>query len=105
MTPHPHDDPPPQRITSLDPVWGLMPPESDADLAERLAERIYRLLRHDFEKLMTLMYLVDVPERVFGDALAGRTERDAARELARIVIERESEKAHTRHRHGTGKDA
>jgi len=80
--------------------------EGSQDLEDResafralLIERIVALLTHDMERLMNILYRVDVSE-----ALAARAFRDNAPEhiapaLADLIIERQLAKAETRARY------
>lgn len=64
-----------------------------------LEARVRHLLRHGYERLMASLYLLDVPERRVREALAGRDQREAARELAALILDREIEKAESRRRY------
>ncbi len=62
-------------------------------LVQWLAEEIQALLDHDFEKLLNMLYRIDVSERKAGEALSSD---DPALSIAKLVIERELQKVETR---------
>lgn len=60
----------------------------------KLAEHIDYLIRHDFNKLMSVLYRVDVYEHKLKKALADNPENQlSGRIIARLLVEREAEKA------------
>lgn len=84
--------------------WGAVPRIEDAALTrallvEALAERIAWLLRHDPNRLLTAMYLLDVGEARFRAAIDHPAIEDRAEALAELVFDRETEKIRTRRRY------
>jgi hypothetical protein len=65
-------------------------------LLEALEERITYLLKHNPEKLLTALYLLDVSEKRHREAMAEPTTQTKARALAELILLRESEKIETR---------
>jgi hypothetical protein len=67
-----------------------------ARFREALIDRISFLLDHDFERLLGLLYRVDVSEEKAKRMLAENPERPVAEVFADLVIERETEKVKSR---------
>lgn len=77
----------------------LRPDEHDWEvLRQRLTERVRFLLDHDLNRLMTGLYLLDVPESACHAALTAPKAVDASLQLADAILAREAEKAETRRR-------
>jgi len=78
--------------------WGVVPlAEAEEDLnwrllLEALAERIAWLLRSNPDKLVNAMYVLDIPEARYGQAMREPTTEAKALSLAQAILERESEK-------------
>jgi hypothetical protein len=77
-------------------------PESRAAILEALAQRVRHLLDHDFNRLLSAMYLLDVSEERFRNALAHGDRDTASATLAEIILEREIEKMESRERFSRG---
>ncbi len=80
--------------------WGIWPLEEkriawDAMLGE-LGRRVDFLLKHDFERLMSCMYMVDVSEQRFSEAVKLPEKDKPARVIAQLILEREVEKMGSR---------
>lgn len=74
--------------------------QTDYDgILEALQERVLQLLRDNPRKLMTALYILDIPESRYTAAMDQPTMDDRAWELARAILERESEKIITRRRY------
>jgi hypothetical protein len=84
-------------LQPIDP-WGITFSDQidDEELYKRVTLFIYELLQHEFEKLCSLMYRHDVNERLFDQALMLENDEERAKAIARLVIEREMQKAKTR---------
>lgn len=65
-------------------------------LLEKVTWVISYLIEKDFEKLLWLLYKVDVSEKKIKQTLDGLVDGDVAEILAKMVIEREVKKAETR---------
>ena len=61
-----------------------------------LVDRINDLLIHDFEKLVGILYRIDVSEKKLQELLAFNTGLDAAPIIADLVIERQVQKMNSR---------
>lgn len=61
-----------------------------------LIDKINFLLDHDFEKLLWILYRIDVSEEKARSALAGDSGRTPSEVLADLMIERQLKKAETR---------
>lgn len=74
-----------------------------ADLAEIkliLAETIARLINRDPEKLLNILYRLDIPEQKLGQWRKGG--KEGAEALADLIIQRQLEKAISRAAHHEG---
>ncbi len=81
-------------------IWPLGPSRLEREaLIEELGRRVDFLLRHDLDRLMTSMYMLDVPEEKFAEAVQRPPHERPARILAEIILEREVEKMQTRQRY------
>lgn len=79
--------------------WELPEPIREDDLVSDLAERVEWLMKHDYERLLNAIYLLDVPERRFHEAVRSRPTGAAARRLAEAILERERQKFESRRRY------
>lgn len=68
-------------------------------LQEQLTVFISGLIAHDFQKLINILYQVDVREDKLKEMLAASTGVDAAEIIAAMIIERMLEKIETRKQH------
>ena len=83
--------------------WDIWPLEEkriawDAILDE-LGRRVDFLLKHDFDRLMSCMYTIDVSEKRFSEALDLPEKDKPARAIAQLILEREVEKMKSRKRY------
>ena len=75
----------------------MIPPHIDAqELHHRLSLHINHLIETDFQKLITLLYRVDVSETKLKDLLTKNTDKDAGAIIATLVIERQLQKIESR---------
>lgn len=85
--------------------WGVAPRAGDtgggdyAYLLEVLTDRVSHLLAHRHQKLMASLYILDVSERRYNEAMSGKTHADRAAALARVILERETEKIASRRKY------
>ncbi|MCC6144125.1 MAG: hypothetical protein IT368_09985 [Candidatus Hydrogenedentes bacterium] len=85
--------------------WGVQAQRVDKGtldweiLVEALAERIEWLFKHDYNRLLTAVYILDISEARYKAALdqPGMTER--ARDLAEAILDRETQKIISRRRY------
>ena len=66
------------------------------ELKKKLATHINNLINHDFEKLISLLYRVDVSERKLKTLLRENKNEDAGTLIAELIIERQLQKIKTR---------
>lgn len=80
-------------------LWGMRPvglqPLGRDAIIEELVRRVAYLLEHDLDKLMSYMYILDVPEEKFADAIQRPPHEYPERLLAEVILEREIERMHT----------
>lgn len=69
---------------------------SEDELASLLAAHINDMILHDLPKLIQLLYRVDISEKKIKQTLADNKNYEAGMIIARIIIERQKEKAKTR---------
>lgn len=66
------------------------------ELQSKLTVHINYLIRHHFEKLVSLLYRIDVSEPKIKSLLQQQPNEDAAKIIADLVIERQLQKIKTR---------
>jgi hypothetical protein len=66
------------------------------DLRQVLAKHIAHLLDKDFQRLISILYRIDVSEEKLKDQLAKNTGRDAAIIISDLIMERMLQKIKTR---------
>jgi hypothetical protein len=66
------------------------------ELQNRLAIYINDLIRHHFEKLVSLLYRIDVSEAKIKLLLQDQTDKNAADIIAALIIERQLQKIKSR---------
>lgn len=69
-------------------------------LFEQLASDINTLIRTDFEKLVNLLYRIDVSEAKLKEMLQTHPDRDAGHIIAQLLIERQVQKIKLRNEFG-----
>ena len=69
---------------------------TDGELRVNLIERINHLIQKDFEKLVSILYRVDVNENKLKTLLKASAGTDAAVLIADLIIEREWQKVKIR---------
>ena len=83
--------------------WGIWPIGENRiawdALVKELGSRVEFLLKHDFERLMSCMYMVDVSEQRFSEAINLPEEDKPARVIAELILEREVQKMESRKRY------
>ncbi|MCH7959221.1 MAG: hypothetical protein IID08_03750 [Candidatus Hydrogenedentes bacterium] len=81
-------------------TWGVSTtPSSPAaydELRDRLIARVAFMLRHDYERLLSSLYLLDVCERDLRAALETSGDAEQAKALAQLILDRETEKVESR---------
>lgn len=85
--------------------WGIWPVGRERlareALIEELGRRVGFLLRHDLDRLISAMYILDVPETKFAEAVQRPAHEQPEKLLAEIILEREVEKMQTRRRYAS----
>jgi hypothetical protein len=71
-------------------------------IREALIEKLNFFLDHDFEKLLWILYRVDVSEQKAKAALAEKSDHPPAEVLADLIIQRQLQKAETRLKYRSG---
>lgn len=66
------------------------------ELFDKLSVFVNDLIQHDFQKLVLLLYKVDVDENKLKKILKDEAGKDAAGIIAGLIIEREKQKIETR---------
>ncbi len=69
---------------------------SFSELEIQLAEYVNRLILTDFEKLVSLLYRIDVPEQKLKSLLQEFATEDAGKIIASLIIERQLQKIKAR---------
>lgn len=82
------------------PVTGdYIAPLTPETLHRLVTDRVAYLLENDFNRLMSSLYLIDVPEHAVQSAFAQFRHVEIPAELATLIIDREMRKAQTRAEH------
>jgi len=85
--------------------WQVALTESRADasdwemLTEALAARILYMMNYRHERLMAALYILDISERRYLQAMDQPTQADRAHDLALAILERETEKIQSREKY------
>lgn len=69
------------------------------DLKKTLSEKIVYLMLNEMEKLLSILYRIDINEKKVKAVFAGNNPSEIAPALAVLIIEREIEKARSRLEH------
>lgn len=85
-------------IQDIERVWplALHPSPSFEELRKQLTEQINQLINEDFEKLVFLLYRIDVDEARMRALLAKQENSNSAELLADLVLERQLQKIKSR---------
>ena len=83
---------------ALNQYLGLQLPENASleELREELASQVNDLIQHDFEKLVFLLYRIDVDEARMRALLQHREGEDSGRLIADLILERQLQKIRSR---------
>ena len=79
-------------------------PEKRDSLYLTLKEEVNRLINEDFNKLVQILYRIDVPEKKLRQVLSDNPSTDAADIIAKMIMERQMEKARLRAAFKTNRD-
>jgi len=69
---------------------------SQEEIHSRLADWINERIKHDFEKLIALLYRIDVHEQKLRTLLRQFPDEDAGRIIASLILERQEQKEKSR---------
>lgn len=85
-------------IQSINNSWQLQLKTSltEEDLVQALALHINELIVNDFQRLITMLYILDVSEEKLKIMLGKNKGTDAAVMIAHLVVERQKQKVKTR---------
>jgi len=72
------------------------------ELHKYLTIAIGSMLDREFNKLLNLLYRVDIEESLVAEVLHAENPSEVASELARLVIDREMKKVESRKKYSTG---
>jgi len=78
----------------LQSTLGFDLPESNWKI--RLIDEIRHLLEHDFHKLISILYRMDVSEQKLRGLLQAQPDTDAAELIAGLMLERVAQRQHTK---------
>ena len=84
------------RITSAD----LDQHASEAEMKKALSAYINELIKKDFERLVQLLYRIDVSEAKLKNLLKEKKDTDAGELIADMIIERQKQKIKSRRENG-----
>ena len=90
----------PELQTYLSNDFDLPQKLDDADAATLLAEKINELIKENFEKVVSLLYRIDVNENKLREVLRQSPGEDAGKLIATLIIERQLEKIKSRRNMG-----
>ena len=76
--------------------WELAPVKAEESLEAALAEKINVLIQRDFDKLLQLLYRIDINEQRLRRLLLENEGEDAGKIIARLIMERQWEKMESR---------
>jgi len=92
-------------VQSVLQAWNVSyPADRKEELKKELAFYIDDLLLHNFDKLVLILYRVDVSEKVLKKVLAENKECDAGELIAGLLIKRQEEKIAIRQSFPPAKD-
>jgi hypothetical protein len=76
--------------------------ESEEELLQLIERLIEELINHDFEKLLLILYRLDVSEAKVKKAIDDSGPALASRRIAELILAREKAKIHTREKYSSG---
>lgn len=91
-----------QLIENINSSFELSIPEhiDKKELHQLLSEYINQLIQNDFQKLVQLLYRIDVNEIRLRQVLKENKDKDAAPVIANLIIERQLQKINSRKQSG-----
>lgn len=85
-----------QHLQQLFESDNLIKAENIPQLEQAVAEAVSHLLQRDLNRLLNILYRIDVDERQVKQAMKAPTQDEVALLVARLIIKRELQKAQTR---------
>ncbi len=85
-------------INSINKDWALQLDTSltEEELIQAFAVHLNDMIVHDFSKLVTALYRIDVSELKIRQTLKDNPKADAGRIIAHLIVERQKQKIKTR---------
>lgn len=80
----------------LQAIGSQLPRQDREKLAAQLQEHVNFLIHHDFERLVQVLYSIDVDEDRLRKLLRQQPQTDAAALITTLIIERQAQKELTR---------
>lgn len=80
----------------LQAIGSHLPPQDKEQLAAQLQDHVRFLIGHDFERLVQVLYSVDIDEERLRRLLRQQPQTDAAAIITTLIIERQAQKEATR---------
>ena len=74
---------------------------TDGELLKLIEELVTELVNHDFERLLLMLYRLDVSEQKVKQAIDASGPTNASRNIAELIMAREKEKAVSREQYKT----
>lgn len=74
---------------------------NDEELLKLIEELVTELVNHDFERLLLMLYRLDVSEQKVKQAIDAAGPANASRNIAELILAREKEKAVSREQYKT----
>jgi hypothetical protein len=71
------------------------------DLRQQLRTYINHLILHDFDRLVQILYQVDVEEKKLKELLGAEPQKDAATLITDLIIQRQQQKQEARKTHSS----
>ena len=83
--------------------WELAPVGTEEVLEAALAEKVNAMIQGNFDKLLQLLYRIDINEQRLRRLLIENEGEDAGKIIARLIMERQWEKMESRRQFRQGK--
>jgi hypothetical protein len=93
-------------IQNLQSQWEIRLTETDSlkEISEKLEIYISDLILHDFQKLVSLLYRIDVSENKLRMMLQENPNESAAKMIGQLIIERQTQKIISREKYSGKSD-
>lgn len=76
--------------------------DNEEQLLQLIEQLVQELIDNDFEKLLLVLYRLDISEKKVKTALEVEGAENAANSIAKLILEREREKIKTREKYSDG---